>query len=118
MGTTVNPNRNDLVKTDRASKWAIPLRSRRLHLLAAISVQEHPDWLAMNYDGEGKIGGMLDLANPATPSIKSSVAPGFTGCGKTPPCCLPECSEGSRSEYFQGDARFFVAAAPLNDSTE
>ena len=24
--------------------------------------------------------------------------------------------EGSRSEYFQGSARFFVAAAPQNDS--
>jgi hypothetical protein len=26
-------------------------------------------------------------------------------------------SEGSGSEYFQGNARFFVAAAPQNDST-
>jgi alpha-galactosidase len=26
--------------------------------------REHPDWLAMNYDGERKIGGLLDLTNP------------------------------------------------------
>ena len=26
--------------------------------------KEHPDWLAMNYDGERKIGGLLDLTNP------------------------------------------------------
>jgi hypothetical protein len=41
---------------------------------------------------------------------------GFTGCGKTLKCCHPEHSEGSRSDYFQGNARFFVAAAPQNDS--
>ena len=60
---------------------------------------------------------------------------GFTGCGKTLQCCHPEpvrchserseesrsaaqgkLREGSRSEYFQGNARFFVAAAPQNDS--
>ena len=40
---------------------------------------------------------------------------GFTGCGKTLQCCHPERSEGSRSEHFQGSARFFVAAAPQND---
>ncbi|MBS1851618.1 MAG: alpha-galactosidase [Acidobacteria bacterium] len=27
--------------------------------------KEHPDWLAMNYNGERKIGGLLDLTNPA-----------------------------------------------------
>jgi len=41
---------------------------------------------------------------------------GFTGCGRTLQYCHPERSEGSRSEYFQGNARFFVAAAPQNDS--
>jgi hypothetical protein len=60
---------------------------------------------------------------------------GLTGCGKTLPCCHPEpvrrhserseesrpaaqgkFREGSRSEYFQRNARFFVAAAPQNDS--
>jgi hypothetical protein len=40
----------------------------------------------------------------------------LAGCGKTQQCCHPERSEGSRSEYFQGNARFFVAAAPQNDS--
>jgi hypothetical protein len=39
-----------------------------------------------------------------------------TGCGKNPQCCHLERSEGSRSEYFQGNARFFAAAAPQNDS--
>ena len=33
---------------------------------------------------------------------------GFTGCGKTPPCCHSERSEESRSEYFQRSARFLV----------
>jgi hypothetical protein len=41
---------------------------------------------------------------------------GFTGCGKTRNRCHPERSEGSRSEHFQGNARFFVATAPQNDS--
>jgi alpha-galactosidase len=27
--------------------------------------KEHPDWLAMNYEGERKMGGQLDLTNPA-----------------------------------------------------
>ena len=27
--------------------------------------KEHPDWLAMNYDGERKMGGQLDLTNAA-----------------------------------------------------
>ena len=59
----------------------------------------------------------------------------FTGCGKTLRYCQPEpvrchselseesrpaaqgkLREGSRTEYFQGNARFFVAAAPQNDS--
>jgi len=26
--------------------------------------KEHPDWLAMNYEGERKMGGQLDLTNP------------------------------------------------------
>jgi hypothetical protein len=34
---------------------------------------------------------------------------GLTVCGKTLPSCHPERSEGSRSSYFQGNARFFVA---------
>jgi hypothetical protein len=65
----------------------------------------------------------------------SGVRPDSKGCGKTlqycnpePFACHPERSEGSRSaaqgklregsrsEYFQGNARFFVAAAPQNDS--
>jgi hypothetical protein len=60
---------------------------------------------------------------------------GFTGFGKTLKCCHPEpvrchserseesrsaaqskLREGSRSEHFQGNARFFVVAAPQNDS--
>jgi len=47
----------------------------------------------------------------------------LAGCGKTLQCshserirCHSERSEGSRSEHFQGNARFFVAAAPQNDS--
>jgi hypothetical protein len=43
---------------------------------------------------------------------------GFTGCGKTLKCCHPERGEGSRSECFQGNARFFVAGAPQNDSAK
>jgi len=35
---------------------------------------------------------------------------------KNPSNCHPERSEGSCSECFQGNARFFVAAAPQNDS--
>jgi len=30
---------------------------------------------------------------------------GFLGCGKTPPSCLSERSEESRSEYLQSGAR-------------
>ena len=59
----------------------------------------------------------------------------FAGREKTLQCCHPEpirchsgrseesrsaaqgkLREGSRSEYFHGKARFFVAAAPQNDS--
>ena len=36
---------------------------------------------------------------------------GCTSSGKTLQCCHPERSEGSRSEYFQGNARFFLRKA-------
>jgi hypothetical protein len=47
---------------------------------------------------------------------QNPVTPGFAGCGKTLQCCHPERSEGPRSEHYQDNARFFVAAAPQNDS--
>ena len=62
-----------------------------------------PDWL-----------GSVRLDSSPSRAVVSDVA--YTGCGKTLQCCQPERGEGSRSEHFQGNARFFVAAAPQNDS--
>ena len=58
-----------------------------------------PDWL-----------GSVRLDSSPSRAVVSDVA--YTGCGKTLQCCQPERGEGSRSEHFQGNARFFVAAAP------
>jgi hypothetical protein len=73
--------------------------------------------------------------SPESDSKLRNVGLANTCCGKTPPSCHPEpvrchsehseesrsaaqgkLREGSRSEHFQGSARFSVAAAPQNDS--
>jgi alpha-galactosidase len=43
--------------------WGLWMDAERIGEDSAVAKQ-HPDWLAMNYDGERKIGGLLDLTNP------------------------------------------------------
>jgi alpha-galactosidase len=43
--------------------WGLWMDAERIGDTSRIA-QEHPDWLAMNYDGERKMGGQLDLTNP------------------------------------------------------
>jgi alpha-galactosidase len=43
--------------------WGLWMDAERIGDTSRIA-QDHPDWLAMNYDGERKIGGQLDLTNP------------------------------------------------------
>ena len=43
--------------------WGLWMDPERLGEQSQVA-KEHPDWLAMNYDGERKIGGLLDLTNP------------------------------------------------------
>jgi alpha-galactosidase len=43
--------------------WGLWMDAERIGDDSAVAKQ-HPDWLAMNYDGERKIGGLLDLTNP------------------------------------------------------
>lgn len=44
--------------------WGLWMDAERVGDSSAVA-REHPDWLAMNYDGERKMGGQLDLTNPA-----------------------------------------------------
>ena len=96
-------------------------------------------------DGGGQVRGRFQPHSTLTAPCGPVGEPGFlatgwegrglTGCGKTLQCFHPKpirchserreesrsaaqdkLREGSRSEYFQGNARFFVAAAPQNDS--
>jgi alpha-galactosidase len=43
--------------------WGLWMDAERIGDASNI-VKQHPDWMAMNYDGERKIGGLLDLTNP------------------------------------------------------
>jgi alpha-galactosidase len=43
--------------------WGLWMDAERIGDTSRIA-QDHPDWLAMNYDGERKMGGQLDLTNP------------------------------------------------------
>jgi alpha-galactosidase len=43
--------------------WGLWMDAERIGDQSRI-VKEHPDWLAMNYDGDRKMGGQLDLTNP------------------------------------------------------
>jgi alpha-galactosidase len=43
--------------------WGLWMDAERIGDESNVAKQ-HPDWLAMNYDGERKIGGLLDLTNP------------------------------------------------------
>ena len=43
--------------------WGLWMDAERIGDNSRVA-KEHPDWLAMNYDGERKIGGLLDLTNP------------------------------------------------------
>jgi alpha-galactosidase len=43
--------------------WGLWMDAERLGENSRVA-KEHPEWLAMNYDGERKIGGLLDLTNP------------------------------------------------------
>jgi alpha-galactosidase len=44
-------------------RWGLWMDAERVGDDSAVA-RQHPDWLAMNYDGERKIGGLLDLTNP------------------------------------------------------
>jgi alpha-galactosidase len=43
--------------------WGLWMDAERIGASSRVAKQ-HPDWLAMNYDGERKIGGLLDITNP------------------------------------------------------
>ena len=43
--------------------WGLWMDAERVGDESRIA-KEHPDWLAMNYDGDRKMGGQLDLTNP------------------------------------------------------
>lgn len=43
--------------------WGLWMDAERIGEDSAVA-RQHPDWMAMNYDGERKIGGLLDLTNP------------------------------------------------------
>lgn len=45
-------------------KWGLWMDAERVGDTSQIA-KEHPDWLAMNYDGARNMGGQLDLTNPA-----------------------------------------------------
>jgi alpha-galactosidase len=44
--------------------WGLWMDAERIGDKSRVA-QEHPDWLAMNYDGKREMGGQLDLTNPA-----------------------------------------------------
>jgi alpha-galactosidase len=44
--------------------WGLWMDAERVGDQSRVA-KEHPDWLAMNYDGRREIGGLLDLTNPA-----------------------------------------------------
>jgi len=43
--------------------WGLWMDAERIGSDSRVA-KEHPDWLAMNYNGERKFGGLLDLTNP------------------------------------------------------
>ncbi len=43
--------------------WGLWMDAERIGDQSRVA-KEHPDWLAMNYEGERKMGGLLDLTNP------------------------------------------------------
>jgi alpha-galactosidase len=43
--------------------WGLWMDAERIGDNSRVA-KEHPDWLAMNYDGERKISGLLDITNP------------------------------------------------------
>jgi len=43
--------------------WGLWMDAERVGDASRVA-REHPDWLAMNYEGERKLGGLLDLCNP------------------------------------------------------
>ncbi|WP_158748804.1 alpha-galactosidase [Acidobacterium sp. S8] len=43
--------------------WGLWMDAERVGASSRIA-KEHPDWLAMNYDGKREMGGLLDLTNP------------------------------------------------------
>jgi alpha-galactosidase len=43
--------------------WGLWMDAERIGDQSRVA-KEHPNWLAMNYDGERKMGGLLDLTNP------------------------------------------------------
>lgn len=43
--------------------WGLWMDAERIGDQSRVA-KEHPDWLAMNYDGERKMGGLLDLTKP------------------------------------------------------
>ena len=43
--------------------WGLWMDAERIGEKSRVA-REHPDWLAMNYDGQRKMGGQLDLTNP------------------------------------------------------
>ena len=43
--------------------WGLWMDAERIGENSRVA-KEHPDWLAMNYDGERKIGGLLDITQP------------------------------------------------------
>ena len=43
--------------------WGLWMDAERVGMESRLA-KEHPDWLAMNYDGDREMGGLLDLTNP------------------------------------------------------
>jgi alpha-galactosidase len=43
--------------------WGLWMDAERIGDESRVA-KEHPDWFAMNYDGQRKIGGLLDITNP------------------------------------------------------
>ena len=43
--------------------WGLWMDAERVGASSRVA-KEHPDWLAMNYDGKREMGGLLDLTNP------------------------------------------------------
>ena len=43
--------------------WGLWMDAERVGNESRVA-KDHPDWLAMNYDGKREIGGLLDLTNP------------------------------------------------------